>query len=267
MNNIKEKRGLFVVVDGIDGIGKGEIERALMQYEQKLNRAVFDSISFSRASRKALPELKDFWNPPETYYDTIVTAEPTYAGIGHVIRNEIIALGDRKYSFETQIEAYALDRLISMARVVIPALKNGLRVIQSRSVASTLVYQTIKAEEAGHKNAGEIRKKILSYRGNALALEWAPDLLIIPIIKSMPSLMRRIEERKKTQKDDRAIFDDSLFLRKANALYASTWLKTIFLERGTTVRYLNAGISPEATRQQAINIYKEFLESCHLDYS
>ena len=267
MNNIKEKRGLFVVVDGIDGIGKGEIERALMQYEQKLNRAVFDSISFSRASRKGLPELKDFWNPPETYYDTIVTAEPTYAGIGHVIRNEIIALSDRKYSFETQIEAYALDRLISMARVVIPALKNGLRVIQSRSVASTLVYQTIKAEEAGHKNAGEIRKKILSYRGNALALEWAPDLLIIPIIKSMPSLMRRIEERKKTQKDDRAIFDDSLFLRKANALYASTWLKTIFLERGTTVRYLNAGISPEATRQQAINIYKEFLESCHLDYS
>ena len=77
--------------------------------------------------------------------------------------------------------------------------------------------------------------------------------------------MRRIEERKKTQKDDKAIFDNSLFLRKANALYASTWLKKIFLERGTIVRYLDAGISPETTRQQAINIYKEFLESCRLN--
>ena len=197
-------------------------------------------------------------------YDTLITAEPTYAGIGHVIRNEIISVSDRKYSFETQIEAYALDRLISMVRVVIPALKNGLRVIQSRNVASTLVYQTIKAEEAGHKNIEEIHKKILSYNGNKVALEWAPDLLIIPIIKSIPDLMHRIEERKKNQKDDKAIFDNSIFLRKANALYGSPWLKKLFIQQGTTVRYLDAGISPESTRQQAISIYKDFLESCRL---
>ncbi len=261
---MNKERGIFIVIDGIDGIGKGEIERALIQYEQRLGRSVFDSIAFSIANRKGLPELKDFWNPPEVYFDTIMTAEPTYAGIGRVIRNEIIAQNQRSYSFITQIEAYSLDRLISMVRVVIPALKNSLRVIQSRSFASTLVYQSIKAAEAG-ENPEKIRKRILEHKGNQIQLEWAPDLVIIPTIRDMNELIRRIEARKATQKDDKAIFDNIEFLKKANALYQSDWLKKLFIRRGSTIRYLDAGISPEVSRQQAVDIYRNFLENCRIN--
>src|SRR3989344_9053702 len=126
------KKGLFIVIDGLDGIGKGEIERALIEYEQKLKRAVFDSVAFCRAHKKGLPEFMDFWNPPEIYYDTIITSEPTHTWVGQAIREEIIAKNSRNYSSEMQIQAYSLDRLISMMRLVIPALSNGLRVIQSR---------------------------------------------------------------------------------------------------------------------------------------
>lgn len=60
---VDRERGLFVVVEGPDGVGKGEAERAIIQYEQKFGRAVLDTVAFSRAHRKGLPELKDFWNP------------------------------------------------------------------------------------------------------------------------------------------------------------------------------------------------------------
>lgn len=263
MSKSKERKGIFVVIDGLDGIGKGIIERALIEYEQKLGRAVFDSISFSRAHRKGLPELADFWDPPETYFDTIVTAEPTYAGVGHVVRYEITALNKRPYPSEVQISAYSLDRLINMKRIIIPALKSGLRVIQGRCVASTLTYQSIKALEEGH-DPDAARKVILEHPGNKLQLAWAPDLLIIPTIKDVDELMRRLEERAKKHKSDNVIFENIGFQRKIKSMYESTWLKQLFVKHGTMVRYLDAGISIEETKRQAIEIYSSFLESCKL---
>lgn len=255
------KRGVFVVIDGLDGIGKGEIERALIEFEQKLKRAVFDSVAFSNANRKGLPEFKDFFNPPETYFDTIVTAEPSHAGIGHVIRNEIIENNGRNYNWQTQIEAYSLDRLVSMKRIVIPALKNGLRVIQSRCFASTLNYQTLKAIEAGFdpKKAAQM---VLGHPGNKIQLEWAPDLLIIPTIGSVDALMDRLKTRKNYKKDEvDSIFDNLQFQEKLKPLYESKKLKELFEKHGTVVKYLDAGISVEESRKQAVDIYKEFLKS------
>ena len=253
------RKGIFVIVDGLDGIGKGEVERALIEYEQKLGRAVFDTISFSRANRKGLSELADFWNPPHTYFDTIVTAEPTYAGIGHTIRNEMIAKNGRDYSAEMQIQSYSLDRLVLMKRVVEPALLNGLRVLQSRSCASTLCYQTLKAMEEG-KDSEEARRRILKHEGNKYQLEVVkPDLLIIPTIKDAAEVIKRLEERKSHRKDDKSIFDNLEFQSRLKPLYESVWLREIFEEHGTTVKYLDAGISPEETRAQAVEIYKNFL--------
>ena len=150
------ERGLFIVVDGLDGVGKGEVERAIITYEQKLGKAVFDSVAFSKANAKGLPELIDFWNPPETYYNTVITAEPTYEGIGHSIRFEIIVRDGREYSAETEIQAYSLNRLIQMKRVVIPAISNRLNVVQSRCFSATLTYQSLRAEDEG-KNPEEAR--------------------------------------------------------------------------------------------------------------
>ena len=261
---ISSRKGIFVVIDGLDGIGKGEIERALIEYEQKLGRTVFDTMSFCRASKKGLPEIKDFWNPPFIAYDTIIGAEPTYSGIGDVVRNEIVVKNSRPYSSKIQTEAYSLDRLISMMRLVIPALQNGLRVIQSRCCSTTLVYQTLKAIEEG-KDPKRIRKEILSHPGNKLQLSWAPDLLIIPTIKDVDtSLMKRISERKKYKKEDNSIFDEANFLKKSKSAFEDPRLKKLFESHGSKVVYLDAGISVEETKKQAIKIYEDFLKEKNL---
>lgn len=252
------RRGLFVVVDGLDGVGKAEVERALIAYEQKRGRAVFDVISFSRACRKGLPELSDFWNPPDVYFDTLITAEPTYVGLGHNIRFEMIANNGRNYSATDQIQAYGLDRLIQMTRVTLPALENGLNVIQSRCCASTLCYQAIVAEDEG-QNPKKARSYILKQEGNKLQLRHSPDLLIIPVIKDEQGLVERLKERGVTRKDDDAIFENVQFQARLNPLYQSEWLKEIFESAGTRIEYLNAGISEQETRRQAVEIYIRFL--------
>jgi len=252
------KRELFISVDGLDGIGKGEIERALISFEQKLGRSVLDCISFSRAHSKGLPEIGDFWQPPNIHYNTIVTSDPSYAGIGVAIRDEIIARNERNYNAVVNIQAYAIDRLITMKKTVIPALKNGVRVIQSRCVAASLTYQFLKAIEENIPKE-KAKEMILKQTGNKLQLEWAPDLLIIPTIKDMKKLIERLENRKKFEKDDKSVFDNLTFQEKLKPLYESKSLKQLFESHGTEVKYLDAGVSPEHTRKQALEIYIEFL--------
>ena len=259
-NRGESRKGLFVCVDGLDGIGKGEVERAILSYEQRNGKAVFDSVSFQRASRKGLPELADFWNPPEVYYDTVTTAEPTYSGIGHVIRFEMIKRNRRNYSAGSQIQAYGLDRLVQMKRVVVPALDNGLNVIQSRCCAASLTYQHIAAIDEG-KDPESVRKRILEHEGNVYQLDNAPDLLIIPTINDPARLMERLRIRGKTAKEDNAIFEEVEFQQRLSALYASDWVREIFESRGTVIKYIDAGISEEETRNQGRQAYIEFMES------
>lgn len=257
---MNEKRGFFIVVDGLDGIGKGEIERTLVSFEQKLHRSVLDCISFSRSNLKGLPELEDFWNPPKVFYNTIVTCDPSYAGTGDAIRNEIIARNGRNYNALVNIQIYGIDRMITMQRTVIPALKNNVRVIQSRCIAASLVYQYFQALEEGIPKE-KAKELILSQPGNKLQLEWAPDLLIIPTISNIKELMKRLEARKNFEKDDKSIFDNLEFQEKIKPLYESKWLKELFEKHGTQVEYIDAGISIEDSRRQSAEIYKKFLNS------
>ena len=254
-----ENEGELIVVDGLDGIGKGVIERALIEYEQKLGRAVFDTIAHSRGW-DSLPELKDFWRPPVPHFNTIVTAEPTYAGIGKTIREEIIAQNQRDYSIESQIRTYADDRLVQMTRFANPARINGVRDLRSRCVAASLTYQVLGAQNRG-MSLEEARNLVLSQEGNQLALEWAPNLLIIPTIESAEEVIKRIQERKKNQKDDHSIFDNLKFQERLKDHYEDAWLKELFEGNGTTVAYINAGISIQSTGEQAREIYSSFLET------
>jgi len=253
-----EKKGLFIAVDGLEGVGKGEVERAIISYEQKLGRSVLDCISFSRARMKGLPELEDFWNPPEVQYNTVVTSDPSYAGIGDSIRNEIILRNERSYDAIVHIQAYAIDRMITMLKVVIPALESGVRVLQSRCVAASLTYQFLTAIQNGFSKE-KAKETILSQPGNKLQLEWAPDLLIIPTIKNIDELMKRLEKRKKFEKDDKPVFENPDFQRRLKSLYESKWLQEFFEARGTIVKYLDASVSPEHTRSGALKIYSDFL--------
>jgi thymidylate kinase len=254
----KDRHGLWVVVDGMDGVGKGVVERVILAIEQKQHRAVFDTIAYSWACG-SLPELKDFWNPPRVHFNTIVTAEPTYVWGGAAIREEIIARNSRDYSAEVQAEEYSNDRLVLMKRVNIPALKAGLRVVQSRCFASTKCYQVLLARLQGG-DVEKINQKIMSHPGTQIELEYRPDLLIIPTLSDASEVMRRMHERKE-EKDDEAIFETVEFQSGLREMYESPELRNLFEERGTCVCYLDTGISEQSTREQTREIYTSFLET------
>lgn len=252
-----ENEGELIVVDGLDGIGKGVVERALIAYEQKLGRAVFDTIAHSKGYDR-LPNPEEIWNPPIPHFNTMVTAEPTYAGIGKVIREEVIKNNGRPYSAETERSMYADDRLVQMMQFANPLRVAGVRDIRSRSVTSSLCYQVIRAENEGMTKE-TARKKVLAEEGNKLALEWAPSLLIIPTIDSAEKVIGRIKGRKDSQKDDDSIFDNLKFQETLKRHFEDPWLRNLFTRRGTVVAYMNAGVSEQATRDQTVEIYRSFL--------
>ncbi len=135
---------------------------------------------------------------------------------------------------------------------------NGLNVVQARCCAASLCYQSLVAQDEG-KDPVKTRQQILKHEGNVLQLKHAPDLLIIPTIKNAHELMERLRERGETRKDDNAIFEDAKFQERLNPMYQSRWLRRIFESHGTKVEYLDAGISEQETRRQAIEIYRRFL--------
>ncbi len=254
------RRGLFIVVDGLDGIGKGVVERALDEYEQLHGKATFDAISFSRAHTKGLPELTDFWDPPRVHYHTVVTAEPNYAWTGHAIRQEMIARSGRSYNPHSLIAALSVDREHSMKRVVQPALEHGLNVIQGRCVAATLCYQG-HASGLKPSQLPDFAKRLCEYEGNRMQLQdFSPDLLIIPTIDDVNKVMERIQARMSRKKDDKSIFDNLEFQAQIKPFFESKELRALFEAAGTRVAYLDAGLSQEETVDQTLKIYNEFLE-------
>lgn len=242
----------FIVISGLDGIGKGTTEKALLEYESSLGNSVFDSVKFS-VEKGRLPTLEEIGSS-----QVILTAEPTRCGIGKVIREEMIAKNGRDYSSDAQIQAYSLDRLVQMKALVIPALTAGKRVIQSRCFAETLNYQLLEAIKEG-KDPKAVRKNVLSHEGNKLQMKYAPSLLIIPTIDDVNEIMRRIEARKADGKDDNCVFENAEFQGKLKPLFEDEWLRNLFVSRGSRVQYLNAGISVQETKRQALEIYKRGL--------
>jgi len=71
--------------------------------------------------------------------------------------------------------------------------------------------------------------------------------------------MNRLEKRKEYKKDDNSIFDNLNFQSKLAKYFEDPWLKKLFESHSTKVEYIDAGISEQSTREQALEIYKKFL--------
>jgi thymidylate kinase len=254
--------GFFTIIDGLDGVGKGEVLNAIVDYLEKEGYRVFDLHDYWNEHNLH----PDFTNPifkekPNPYYvpidsfDILISSEPTYSITGIAIRNEVITKNNRDYSARATADCYSLDRLILYKRVILPALEANKIIIQSRSVSSSIVYQPIQSTVQG-----EIPltiDDIIKLEGNNFALEHAPDLFIIPTIKDVEQIMKRLDARNK--KDD-AVFENLDFQLKLKPLYESKQLRDIFESRGTIVKYLDAGISIEDTRRQAVDIFTSIYE-------
>ncbi len=266
-------RGKFIVVDGLDGIGKTVIIEAILDYLETKGQRVLDlhvyweEYGFHPDFDNSSPHLKqgcgDKENDhPNPYYvnlddyDVIYSSEPTHVGIGKVIRQEVVAQNGRSYYANLTAECYSTDRLVLYQRVVLPALNAGKTVIQARSVSTSIVYQPIQSEF--QKEDSLSMKEVMNLQGNKLALDNAPDLLIIPTIKDVNILFERLAGR---EKDDNCNFEKLKFQEKIKPLFEGKKLRRIFEKKGTKVKYLDAGISIEATKKQAVDLYKEIIEN------
>lgn len=249
-------KGLLLIFDGVDGCGKGTIMDFFIVHFQSMGKTIFDLRAYAKAHRK-LPEFKDISGS-----DVIVSAEPTHAWIGEVIREEIIADNERGYSALSAAHAFALDREILYRRVIIPAIEAGKIVLQERGVSTTVVYQTVQSRtpSAGMAPQGAVLTvdEILSIPGNTLAVEHAPNVLVIVKVKPETAIKRL---RARTGKQDNCIFEKREYLKKLAGCFYSGWFKKMFEARGTRVACLDANGTLEETERNALELIKNLLEN------
>ncbi len=225
--------GKFVVVDGLDGAGKGVVISALGSWASSRGLKVLDL-----RGAQDIPEFKTL------DADVILSAEPTFSLVGRAIREELIKNNGRDYSSKTVANAFALDREILFRRLVIPAIQAGKYVFQERGLVSSLVYQPVQNKLS--------LKYLLDLPGNKLSVETAPNLLLILDVDPKVS-MDRLGLREK--KDD-SIFENLAFQKKIRRRYRSDWLKKLFESHGTRVVYLDTTkSSKQETEKAALDIF------------
>lgn len=234
---------MFIVVDGIDGSGKGTIVDAMAAALDRAGKRVFDLRAYAKRQR-TLPAAKDLKK-----YDAIVSAEPTHAWIGAAIREEIVRSDE--YPGESFADAFALDREVLHRRLIIPLRKAGKIILQERGVSTTLAYQTLQ---------GVSVREILRKPGNALALRHSPDALVLAILKPEAAL-RRIAGR--TGKRDKAIFEKRAFLTKLARRYSSPSYRRLFTARGTRVINFDTSDSMKIMQRKAVLLLQDILARKH----
>lgn len=233
---------MFIIIDGIDGSGKSSI--------------ILEWINYLNSINKKCLNLRDFWknhsrhpNPEEFLpYDCILSSEPTFVGIGSVIRNELIRSGS-DYPPLSIANAYALDRLILYKKVIIPFLNSSPNkiIIKDRSVSTSLCYQSIQ---------GTIpMTEIVAIEGNAFALEHAPDHLVITDLPAEIALERLAT---RTNKTDNSIFERKEFLETTRALYLSPKYQEIFESRGTKIHILNTNEKFDIMKTESVKLLQSF---------
>jgi thymidylate kinase len=221
------KKGIFVVIDGLDGIGKGVCLDVLKQEAIDSNLKVFDVNEFWKQNDK-IPSLEEIGD-----VDLIITSEPTYQGVGKYIREVLTCRDESPFSTSVIAQAYSLDRAILYERLILPALKKGINIFQSRSVSTSIAYQKLTGEKDG---VG--LDLILSLPGNKLALENPPDYLIIPTIANVKEVINRLNNR---EKEDNCLFENLDFQLEVKKEYESLEFKKIFESRGTQILSVDVG--------------------------
>lgn len=233
---------MFVIIDGIDGCGKGTIADALAAARRADGVRVFDLREFAKREHR-LPEPAEL-----TACDAIISAEPTHTWVGAAIREELIRDNGRPYTDHATAEAYALDRLILYERVLLPARMGGKDIIQERSVTSSIVYQSQGSGVRGRVSGvgchgsesaldGVPPETICTLEGNALALSNPPDLCII-VSTEPPRAIQRLQLR--SSKRDAAIFEKLSVLTALHESYHSAWFRDLLAKYGWRVEYLDA---------------------------
>ena len=231
--------GRFIMIDGIAGSGKSTVLRAIETWAEEMNHRVF-----------RLSEWKD--DVPPLFQDTAdhdiyFTYEPTRTWIGRAIRYEL-SQEKQPYGGEELAHAFALDRQIMYRRLIIPALNAGKTIIQDRGVSTSLVYQPIMQDA----RSLEI---IMALPGNKLALEYAPNDLILTKLSAEESFKRILSRNE----ESKGVFGQLAFLKQLEQRFQEPWLKNLFESHGTTLHQLDTSGTIEDTTSRAQKLIQQIL--------
>ncbi len=232
------------MIDGIDGSGKSTAVQAWKDYLTAQGNAIFDLKQYWQTTGK-YPELEELKK-----YDFVFSCEPTYTGVGKVIREELVRTGTN-YPPRAIVEAFSLDRLVLYNKIILPLLADGKVVIQDRGVSTSLAYQSLQNPEFTFE-------KIAEFVGNKLALEHRPDYLVIAKINAQIAAARISSRFDKT---DDAIFEKIDFLKKAAGVFYSDQYQDIFKAKGTDVVYLNTENEIDIMKQEAVELLKKLISA------
>ena len=242
------KRGKLVAVDGLDGVGKGVFLNTFVEEAKKDGKRVFDVDAFEKKNGH-LPSPYEIIGQ----YDLVKTSEPTYSGIGKLIREEYTTKGSN-YSPRTVADAYALCRRILTEQLSLILLEAGIDDYRSRAFSAAITFQRQSALNLGEELS---IAEIMSIPGNKYCAEHPMDHLVIPTIVDVVEAMNRIAQR---DKDDNCKFENLNFQLKLKPHFESEEFKALFASLGVKLTYMDAGVSKEHSQQQAREFYQQHLK-------
>jgi len=234
---------MFIMIDGIDGSGKSTIVSAWKKYLTEQGKSIFDLKTFLKENDR-YPELSELHN-----YDYIFSAEPTYTGIGKVLREELIN-HNNNYTAEAIADAHSLDRLVLYTKIIIPLLSEGKTIIQDRGLSTSLAYQPTQ-------DPNLTIETVANLVGNRLAAQYRPDHLIL--MKINPEIaFARLTSR--MDKQDEAIFEKIDFLNRSSEKYHEEKYSTFFKNLGTQLHYLSGEEKIDIMNEQSVDLLKAILK-------
>jgi thymidylate kinase len=235
---------MLIMLDGIDGSGKSTILDAWKKEISAQGNGIFDLKNYWQETGR-YPELSEM-----RAYDFIFSCEPTYAGMGKIIREELVS-AQNDYPPEAIAHGFSLDRLILYKKIIIPLLRRGKFIIQDRGVSSSLAYQSLQSDN--------LTLEILaSLPGNALALENRPDYLVLAELTAEEA-MERLGAR--SGKQDNAIFERLDFLKRLEGQYRDEKFRNLFIDRGAKITELPTNVNIDTMKEQAVILLRRLLQN------
>ena len=231
----------FIIIEGIDGCGKGTVINAIIDFLKK-NKIKFIDL------RENNSELKDC--------KAILTCEPTHHGTGKELRDKILK-NLKEYTARQVAEKFTEDRNLLYENVIIPSLKNGLVVFQDRSLISTFVYQVNEAIKNNEKfSTTDIANM------NKVAMENLPGLVIVQNVNPEVAHSRLTG---RTDKQDDTEFEKMEFLKKNSEGYREGEWRHLFEDKGTDIEDLDCNAQIDIVKQNAVKIIIYYLKRNNLD--
>jgi dTMP kinase len=158
-----QKRGAFIVIEGLDGSGKTTQAKLLVERLQKSHNAVY-------------------------------TTEPSCGRIGSFIRDRCL-YEEKRLDCAVEALLFAADRVEHIQNEVAPALDEGKLVVSDRYVYSSLAYQGSAGLNIDWINA--INKLALK-PDLAVFIDVAPEI-VLKRLNRKKSIMETLETQKKVR--------------------------------------------------------------------